>query len=96
MPYKLYADGALIKQDVLDDSGTVQVPHSPVVKLYKLEMANGVEYKMPMVSEYSNPKQGDPANKGFLKHEPGPPAQDTGATPTGKSLRERYNGIFGS
>lgn len=96
MPYKLYADGALVKQDVLDETGTVTVPHSDAIKLYKLEMANGAIYKMPMVSEYTNPKQGDPANKGFLKHEIGPPAQDTGSTPTGSPLRERYNKAFGS
>jgi type VI secretion system secreted protein VgrG len=94
MPYKLYADGALIKQDVLDDTGTVTVPHTAAVKLYKLEMANGAIYKMPMVAEYTNPKEGDPANKGFLKHEIGG-KPDTGRTPISSKLRERYNKGFG-
>jgi hypothetical protein len=49
---------------------------------------------MPMVGEYTNPKQGEPANKGFLKHEIGAPP-DTGRTPVNSTLRERYNKGFG-
>jgi len=96
MPYKLYADGAMIKQDVLDGSGTVQVMHSPVVQSYKLEMANGVQYDIPIADGYKNPEQGEPANKGYLKHQPGTPAADTGDTRVSETLREVYSKAFKS
>ena len=94
MPYKVYADGALIKQDVLDDSGSILVMHSPAVQNYRVEMANGTRYDMPIVDTYRNEQQGDTANKGYLKHEPGPAASDTGDTPSEQSLRETYARAF--
>jgi type VI secretion system secreted protein VgrG len=94
MPYKLFADGALVKQDVLDDAGAVLVMHSPTVQGYRIEMANGVRYEVPVVDSYRNAKQGALANKGFLKHEPGSASPDTGETRTGESLREFYQQAF--
>jgi type VI secretion system secreted protein VgrG len=95
MPYKLYADGAQIKQGVLDDSGNLLVMHSPLVKGYRLELANGVRYDMPVVESYKNPKQGEPATGGFLKHVPGAPDPETGDTRIALSLREAYSKAFG-
>lgn len=95
MPYKLYADGAQIKQGVLDDSGHLVVMHSPLVKGYRLEMANGVQYDMPVVESYKNPKQGEAATNGFLKHVPGAPDPDTGDTRVAETLREAYSKAFG-
>ena len=94
MPYKLYADGALVKEDVLDDSGSVLVMHSPLVARYKLEMANGVQYDMPIAQGYRNPAQGEPANEGFLKHQRGTPAADTGNTFVAETIREAYSKAF--
>jgi len=68
MPYTLYADGAVITKGVMDESGQITVDHQVVTKNYKLEMANGVSYKIPIVEAYSNPEQGALANRGFHNH----------------------------
>ena len=94
MPFKLYADGAMIKQGVLNESGAVPVMHSPAVQHYKLEMANGVQYDLPLVDDFKNPEQGKPANSGFLKHEAGPPPADTGDTRVTDTLRTAYRKAF--
>jgi type VI secretion system secreted protein VgrG len=96
MPFKLYADGAMIKQDVLDESGVLQFMHSPLVKAYKLELANGVRYDLPIVDSYRNAEEGGPANQGYLKHEPGAPAADTGNTKVPGALRAAYRKVFKS
>ena len=89
MPYKLFADGAMVKQDVIGEDGNVLVNHSPAIQEYKVEMANGVTYKIPIVDEYRNAKQGKPANAGFLRHEPGAPG-DGQATGDHATARESY------
>lgn len=90
MPYKVYADGAQIDMGVLDDSGGLLLKHSPVTRNYVVEMANGVRYELPVVDKYTNPTQGRLAAQGFLKHESGRPAADTGATRSESTTRERY------
>lgn len=59
MPYTLYADGALLKQGVLDERGQISVDHRVVTRSYKLEMANGVSYQIPVAEAYSRPEQGN-------------------------------------
>jgi len=94
MPYKLYADGALVQEGVVETDGYVKVMHSPLIQTYRLEMANGVKYEMPIVDQYRNPTQGEAANRGYLKHRPGPPAADTGQDAPPASLRETYRKSF--
>jgi len=91
MPYKVFADGAQIDSGVLDADGKLTIQHSPVTRSYKVEMANGVIYNMPIIDEYSNPEQGKLAGQGFIKHEPGPAPADTGSTRAHpSSLRDSY------
>ncbi len=68
MPYKLYADGGLITEGVMDGSGHVEVDHQPTTQEYRLEMANGVSYRIPAVTAYSHPEQGRLANQGLQNH----------------------------
>jgi len=68
MPYTLYADGALLKKGVLDETGQIPIDHQVVTQNYRLEMANGVSYQIPIVESYSNPEQGKLANRGFHHH----------------------------
>jgi hypothetical protein len=49
---------------------------------------------MPMVDQYRNPTQGEAANRGYLKHVPGPPAPDTGQDKPPATLREIYRKSF--
>ncbi|SNT56536.1 hypothetical protein SAMN06295949_1591, partial [Pseudomonas delhiensis] len=84
MPYTLYADGAPLQQGVLDDTGYLAFDHQIVTQQYLLELANGVNYRIPIPEQYSNPEQGHLANMGFQNHpsptddpEIGPPAQHT-------------------
>lgn len=68
MPYSLYADGALVKEGVIDKTGQILVDHQVVTQKYHLEMANGVKYQIPIVDAYSNPEQGALANSGLQKY----------------------------
>ncbi len=49
---------------------------------------------MPIAQGYRNPAQGEPANKGFLKHQRGAPAADTGNTFIAQTIREAYSKAF--
>ncbi|WP_414448148.1 type VI secretion system Vgr family protein [Burkholderia sp. 22PA0099] len=69
MPYKLYADEALIKQGVLDKSGELPIDHHVTTQKYVLEMANGVKHEIPVPGEYRDPVNGALANRGFQFHE---------------------------
>ncbi|WP_032631298.1 DUF2345 domain-containing protein, partial [Pseudomonas syringae] len=68
MPYTLYADGAQLQQGVLDNTGQLLIDHQVVTRQYLLELANGVKFKIPIPSEYSNSEQGELANLGLRKH----------------------------
>ena len=68
MPYTLYADGALLKKGVLDDTGHLMVDHQVVTQGYRLEMANGVSYQIPVPTEYRNAEQAHMANSGLHHH----------------------------
>ncbi len=76
MPYTLYVDGAPSQQGVLDETGYLTFEHQVVSQQYRLELANGLSYQLPVPSEYRNPEQGELANRGLQNH----PAQiNTGA-----------------
>lgn len=67
MPYTLYADGQVIGQGVMDASGEVQVDHQVVTLDYRLVMASGAEFSIPVPTGYRNPEQGQLANRGLHK-----------------------------
>jgi hypothetical protein len=50
---------------------------------------------LPVADSYTNADEGVPANDGYLKHERGPAALDTGDSSTAQSLRQAYRKIFG-
>ncbi len=68
MPYTLFADGALLKEGVLDKAGQISIDHQAVTTQYRVELANGVSYQLPVPSEYRNPEQANLANGGFHNH----------------------------
>ena len=68
MPYTLYADGAELKKGVLDKTGQLSIDHQVVTRGYRLEMANGVAYQIPVPTEYRNAEQAELANRGLHNH----------------------------
>jgi type VI secretion system secreted protein VgrG len=68
MPYTLYADGAELKQGVLDASGQLLIDHQVVTRGYRLVMANGVTYQIPVPTDYRNAGQAELANRGLHNH----------------------------
>ncbi|STQ90076.1 type VI secretion system Vgr family protein [Iodobacter fluviatilis] len=70
MPYTLFADGAEVKKDVMDSTGQLLVDHEIVTQHYKLVLANGETYQIPVPSEYRNAEQANLANQGLQHHQP--------------------------
>ena len=68
MPYTLYANGAVLKQGVLDKSGQLLIDHQVVTQGYRLVMANGVTHQIPVPTEYRNAEQAHLANRGLHNH----------------------------
>ncbi|WP_052162442.1 type VI secretion system Vgr family protein [Aquabacterium sp. NJ1] len=69
MPYKVFANGAMIKQDVLDASGSIELKHAPAIERYKVVLANGMTYDIPVVERYRNTAEGPLAAMGVFKGE---------------------------
>ncbi len=70
MPYKLFADGALVKQGVIDRTGYLPIDHHVTTRQYRLEMANGTTHEIPVPGEYrGDANNGRLANQGFQFHE---------------------------
>ncbi|MBU6487710.1 MAG: type VI secretion system tip protein VgrG, partial [Burkholderiales bacterium] len=94
MPYKLFADGALVKQGVIDATGQLPIDHHAPTKTYKLEFANGVVHTIPVPGIYrGDAANGSTANLGFQFHEASA-AQDV--TPPGDRAmhRRRYSDLL--
>ncbi|MGV6394305.1 type VI secretion system Vgr family protein [Pseudomonas caspiana] len=68
MPYTLYADGAPLQKGILDKTGQLLIEHQVVTRQYRLELANGVTYQIPIPTEYDNAEQGVLANSGLHNH----------------------------
>jgi type VI secretion system secreted protein VgrG len=68
MPYTLYADGAVLTKGVLDKTGQLSIDHQVVTRGYRLVMANGVAYQIPVPTEYRNAEQAQLANRGLHNH----------------------------
>ncbi|MDF3865303.1 type VI secretion system tip protein VgrG [Pseudomonas denitrificans (nom. rej.)] len=91
MPYKLYADGALLQEGVLDATGQVAFDHQVITRQYRLQMANGVSYEVPIPGDYRNPEQGRLASRGFNHHKSRASAlAQPGATHTDHRLLYAY------
>jgi type VI secretion system secreted protein VgrG len=94
MPYKLFADGALIKQGVIDATGQLPIDHHAATKAYKLEFVNGVTHTIPVPGDYrGDAANGGTANRGFQFHESST-AKDV--TPPGDRAlhRRRYDDLL--
>ncbi|MFF7064549.1 DUF2345 domain-containing protein, partial [Pseudomonas sp. NPDC008258] len=68
MPYTLLADGAVLQEGVLDESGAVRVAHQVVTRQYEIRLANGEAYQIPVAEQYTNPQQGVLANRGMRRY----------------------------
>ncbi|MBR8040874.1 type VI secretion system tip protein VgrG [Burkholderia cenocepacia] len=72
IPYKLYAQGALVAQGVTDSTGRIAVDHRPGTQSYRVEFANGVAYQIPVSEEFrGDATNGQLANQGFHFFEQG-------------------------
>jgi len=84
MPYTLFADNVPLQQGVLDKTGFLSFDHQVITRQYRLELANGISFRVPVPEDYSNPEQGHLANRGLNHHlapnddpEIGPPVLHT-------------------
>jgi type VI secretion system secreted protein VgrG len=96
MPYKLFADGALMKQGVIDATGQLAVDHQATTQAYKLEFANGVTHEIPVPGVYrGDAVNGSIANRGFQFHESS--TADDIAPPGDRAMhRIRYGDVLDS
>lgn len=70
MPYKLFADGALVKQGVIDRTGYLAIDHHVTTQNYRVEMINGTTHDIPVPGDYrGDADNGRLANQGFQFHE---------------------------
>jgi type VI secretion system secreted protein VgrG len=93
MPYKLTANGGFVQEGVLDEDGNLHIEHNPAISQYKLEMANGAKFDIPVANEHTNPTQGELAVKSFRKNGPGAAPKDGCAEPE-STLRERFAALL--
>ncbi|MEX5685911.1 type VI secretion system Vgr family protein [Pseudomonas silesiensis] len=68
MPYTLYADNALLQRGVLDKTGQLSIDHQVVTRGYRLDLANGLRFQIPVPTEYRNAEQAHLANQGLQNH----------------------------
>ncbi|WP_414449329.1 type VI secretion system Vgr family protein [Burkholderia sp. 22PA0099] len=72
VPYKLYAQGALVTQGITDATGRIVIDHRPGTQSYRLEFANGVAYDIPVGEAFrGDAANGQLANQGFHFFEQG-------------------------
>jgi len=72
MPYRLLVDGVQVKQGVMEESGQIPVDHYRGAQFYRIELANGVSYHIPLTEAFrGEPGNGQLANQGFHFHEEG-------------------------
>ncbi|PMZ87822.1 type VI secretion system tip protein VgrG [Pseudomonas sp. FW215-T2] len=68
MPYTLLADGAVLKKGVLDKTGLISIDHQVVTRGYRVFLANGTVYQIPVPTDYRNAEQAVLANQGLHNH----------------------------
>lgn len=70
MPYTLFADGAMVKQGVMDEKGAIDVDHHVTTTDYRIELANGVSFGSPVGADYKGSiTNAELANQGLHRHE---------------------------
>jgi type VI secretion system secreted protein VgrG len=93
MPYKLYANGVLVQEGVLDHQGNLAIDHNPAIQKYQLEMVNGAKFDIPVTTQYTNPAQGALASQGFRKHVAGS-APEEGRVESKDAPREQFMNLL--
>jgi len=93
MPYKLFADGALVKQGVFDNTGQLPIDHHVTTQKYTLELASGVKHEIPVPGEYRDAVNGALANQGFQFHANGS-APDVTSPGDRAQHRQRYSDLL--
>jgi len=68
MPYTLYADGTVLQRGVLDKTGQLSIDHQVITRGYRLDLANGLRFQIPVPTDYRNAEQAHMANKGLQNH----------------------------
>ncbi|MDH1012968.1 DUF2345 domain-containing protein, partial [Pseudomonas nicosulfuronedens] len=94
MPYTLYADGAPLESGVLDKTGFLAFDHQVITGQYRLELANGVSYRIPVPEEYSNPEQGHLASRGLQNHSSQPAYPEAGPASLHTDHRNDYAALL--
>jgi len=90
-PYKLFADGALVKQGVIDASGQIPVEHYGTTKKYTLALAGGATHTIAVGFDYrGDATNAELANQGFQFQEKSL-TQDVAAAGDRALHRQRYN-----
>ena len=90
MPYTVFADGAQVGKGIMDDSGRVEVDHHVTTTRYQIELANGVNYDIPVGGEYQGePGNAELANQGF-QHHSGLPHPDIAPPGDARLFRQAY------
>ncbi|CAB3749538.1 type VI secretion system Vgr family protein [Paraburkholderia humisilvae] len=91
VPYKLFAQGALVAQGVTDATGYVAVDHRPGTQSYRLELRNGVAYNISVGEAFrGDATNGQMANQGFHYFEQGA----TGDGEDRSAHRQRYHRLL--
>ncbi len=93
MPYRLLADGVLMKQGVLDATGDIPVEHRSTASRYTVELASGAAYELPVAEAYrGDVPNGELANVGVHFHEG--TAHAGTATADRAAHRQRYRTLL--
>jgi type VI secretion system secreted protein VgrG len=69
-PYKLYANGALLKRGLTDEEGGVEIDHQIATNQYRLELADGEIYEINMADEGQMTEADKLAAQGFRTTDP--------------------------
>ncbi|SFD40041.1 Uncharacterized conserved protein, DUF2345 family, partial [Cupriavidus sp. OV038] len=94
MPYKLFAEGVLFRQGVIDETGDIPIDHQMATKQYELQLASGAVHAIPTTEEYrGNAENGELAARGFQFFESAP---GTPEAPDRAVHRQVYDQLLGS
>ncbi|MNQ80528.1 hypothetical protein D3C85_955130 [compost metagenome] len=71
-PYKLYADGALLSEGLLDEEGNIRWEHQEGIKTYQVELATGQIFEIDAQDQFSEDadtrKLQELSNLGYRSH----------------------------
>jgi type VI secretion system secreted protein VgrG len=70
MPYTVFADGVEIEKGVMSSDGKISVEHRISRSRYRVELANGASYDIPVSGDYlGDQDNGARANRGLHRHQ---------------------------